>query len=165
MIDHYAFQDQVILDGFMLTGMDSFKTQLLPDYKEFTYIDESILSFISVIPQSEKIAFSGTLFEKLVDDRVFQNKPWDKHSDYLDIMNRPNNLEYIYLIHKDPESAKRWYDEAYANDLIFKSFDNYWIYYINANEFYKSLYKETAINPRVFTRNIDDEFAEIGRLY
>ncbi len=165
MTDSYAFKDQVILDGFMLTGIDSFKIKLLSDYREFHYIDESILSFISIIPQSEKIVFSGTLFEKLVDDRLFQNKQWNKHGDYLDIMNCPNSPEYIYLTHKNSESAQRWYDEAYANDLMFKSFDNYWIYYINANEFYKSLYKETAINPRVFTRNIDDEFEEIGRLY
>lgn len=164
---YFNRQTPIILDGFYLTGKDDFKDQILPGYTEFHFLDDSILTFITVVPQDKKIVFTDNIFSELVRDRVLHNTPITSID--LDIYrNTPEFTtvpEYVYLKHASPESAQIHYEDAVKHGFsLFKSFDNYWIYYVNAHEFFKWIYKELKINPRVFEFQEDGTFQERGTL-
>ena len=164
---NYFIKNPIVLDGFLFTGKDEFCEQILPDHTPFTFLDQSIMTFILATKPKKKIVFSGNLITDAVIDKVLYNKPIS-----LDVSFYQNTeyyrfgMEYIYLKHSDEETARKYYNEAVMHGFdAIKSFDNYWFLYINAHEFYKSIYKRIGVIPRVFERNSEGKFKETSRLY
>lgn len=187
---HYFPRYSYMIEGFDMVGKTTFLNRYLSDHQIYHCnhdltddtigrenswtIGYGVIDFLEQVDTKPcHLVIDRGVFSSYVYSRIYQNRQLDKK--VLDWYKNNNffksSVGHIYLKHHDSSTAEKIFDfaqnrEKNPNKLSdkydqFKSFNDYWIFYSNADLLFKEAYNYIGVRPRVFETFPDMTWKEV----